>query len=77
MSWSFLLFQKDAYDRLPLRLPFASHEALRPFAGGARAAPAAHLARLQDGAAYAEIAAEEGFSQERLRQIIRTATGLR
>ena len=32
------------------------------------------FARLQDGAAYAEIAAEEGFSRERLRQIIRAAT---
>ena len=32
------------------------------------------FARLQDGAAYAEIAAEEGFSRERLRQIIRVAT---
>ena len=32
------------------------------------------FARLQDGAGYAEIAAEEGFSRERLRQIIRAAT---
>ena len=32
------------------------------------------FARLQDGAAWAEIAAEEGFSRERLRQIIRAAT---
>ena len=32
------------------------------------------FARLQDGAAYADIAAEEGFSRERLRQIIRAAT---
>jgi hypothetical protein len=31
-------------------------------------------ARMQDGAAYAEIAAEEGVSRERLRQIIRAAT---
>jgi hypothetical protein len=30
--------------------------------------------RMQDGAAYAEIAAEEGVSKERLRQIIRAAT---
>ena len=30
-------------------------------------------ARMQDGAAYAEIAAEEGVSRERLRQIIRAA----
>ncbi|MFZ0208863.1 MAG: hypothetical protein WAL59_22610 [Roseiarcus sp.] len=32
------------------------------------------FARLQDGAAYAEIAVEEDFSRERLRQIIRAAT---
>jgi hypothetical protein len=32
------------------------------------------FARLQDGAGYADIAAEEGFSRERLRQIIRAAT---
>src|ERR1700723_3267050 len=32
------------------------------------------FARLQDGASYADIAAEEGFSRERLRQIIRAAT---
>ena len=32
------------------------------------------FARLQDGAGYAEIAAEEGFSRERPRQIIRAAT---
>src|ERR1700678_3252662 len=32
------------------------------------------VAHLQDGAGYAEIAAEEGFSRERLRQIIRAAT---
>ena len=31
-------------------------------------------ARMQDGAAYAEIAAEESVSRERLRQIIRAAT---
>ena len=31
-------------------------------------------ARLQDGASYADIAAEEGFSRERLRQIVRAAT---
>ena len=31
-------------------------------------------ARMQDGAAYAEIAAEEGVSRERLRQIVRAAT---
>ena len=46
-----------------------------------RASPAARAlrlqriyARIQDGAAYAEIAAEEGVSRERLRQIIRAAT---
>jgi hypothetical protein len=45
------------------------------------ALPAAHalrlqriFARLQDGAGYADIAAEKGFSRERLRQIIRAAT---
>src|SRR6202050_5408739 len=32
------------------------------------------FARLQDGAGYADIAAEEGFSRERLRQIVRAAT---
>ena len=31
------------------------------------------FARLQDGAGYADIAAEEGFSLERLRQIVRAA----
>src|SRR5271156_5994251 len=31
-------------------------------------------ARMQDGAAYGEVAAEEGVSRERLRQIIRAAT---
>ena len=31
-------------------------------------------ARMQDGAAYGEIAAEEGVSRERLRQIVRAAT---
>src|SRR5271155_3721245 len=36
------------------------------------------FARLQDGASYADIAAGEGFSRERLRQIVRAATaGLR
>jgi hypothetical protein len=39
----FLSFRKMAHDRLPLRLPFAPHQALRPFTGGALAAPAAHL----------------------------------
>jgi len=32
------------------------------------------FARLQDGAGYADIAAEEGFSRERLRQVVRAAT---
>ncbi len=32
------------------------------------------FARLQDGAGYADIATEEGFSRERLRQIVRAAT---
>ena len=32
------------------------------------------FARLQDGASCANIAAEEGFSRERLRQIVRVAT---
>jgi hypothetical protein len=32
------------------------------------------FARLQDGASYADIAAEEGLSRERLRQIVRAAT---
>ena len=63
-----------AHDRLPLRLSLPSHEALRPFAAGALAAPAAHLRSPAGRAAYAEIAAEEGFSRERLRQIIRAAT---
>ena len=43
----------------PSDCPSASHETLRPFAGGA---------------AWADIAAEEGFSRKRLRQIIRAAT---
>src|SRR5260370_41252118 len=32
------------------------------------------FARLQEGASYKDIAAEEGLSRERLRQIIRAAT---
>jgi hypothetical protein len=57
---NFSLSQKDgAHERIPLRPPLASHETLRPFASGA---------------AWADIAAEEGFSRKRLRQIIRAAT---
>ena len=35
------------------------------------------FARLQEGASYQEIAAEEGLSRERLRQIVRAATARR
>ena len=63
-----------ARARLPLRLPWphARRSALSPAARSLRLQRI--FARLQDGAAYAEIAAEEGFSRERLRQIIRAAT---
>src|SRR5271155_487859 len=52
--------------------PPKRHSALSPAARSLRLQRI--FARLQDGAAYAEIAAEEGFSRERLRQIIRAAT---
>jgi hypothetical protein len=53
-------------------LPRTRRSALSPAARALRLQRI--FARLQDGAAYAEIAAEEGFSRERLRQIIRAAT---
>src|SRR5271163_960032 len=52
--------------------PPKRHSALSPAARSLRLQRI--FARLQDGAAYADIAAEEGFSRERLRQIIRAAT---
>jgi hypothetical protein len=52
--------------------PRPSRSALSPAARSLRLQRI--FARLQDGAGYAEIAAEEGFSRERLRQIIRAAT---
>src|SRR5271167_1274146 len=52
--------------------PRARRSALSPAARALRLQRI--FARLQDGAAYADIAAEEGFSRERLRQIIRAAT---
>src|SRR5271155_2470037 len=52
--------------------PRTRHSALSPAARALRLQRI--FARLQDGAAYAEVAAEEGFSRERLRQIIRAAT---
>src|SRR5579863_1852266 len=52
--------------------PRPSRSALSPAARALRLQRI--LARLQDGASYADIAAEEGFSRERLRQIIRAAT---
>ena len=63
-----------AHDRLPLHSPSprTRRSALSPAARALRLQRI--FARLQDGAAYAEIAAEEGFSRERLRQIIRAAT---
>ena len=39
----FSLSERLRMTSLPLRLPLPAHAALRPFAGGARAAPAAHL----------------------------------
>src|SRR5271155_5490715 len=52
--------------------PHPSRSALSPAARALRLQRI--FARLQDGAGYAEIAAEEGFSRERLRQIIGAAT---
>ena len=52
--------------------PRPSRSALSPAARSLRLQRI--FARLQDGASYAAIAAEEGFSRERLRQIIRAAT---
>src|SRR5271163_4981589 len=52
--------------------PPKRHSALSPAARSLRLQRI--FARLQDGVAYADIAAEEGFSRERLRQIIRAAT---
>jgi hypothetical protein len=53
-------------------LPRTRRSALSPAARALRLQRI--FARLQDGAAYADIAAEEGFSRERPRQIIRAAT---
>src|SRR5271156_4785410 len=55
--------------------PRRSRSALSPAARALRLQRI--FARLQDGASYADIAAEEGFSRERLRQIIRAATAPR
>src|SRR6202167_5620404 len=52
--------------------PRPSRSALSPAARALRLQRI--FARLQDGAGYADIAAEEGFSRERLRTIIRAAT---
>src|SRR5271154_6518616 len=52
--------------------PRPSRSALSPAARALRLQRI--VARLQDGASYADIAAEESFSRERLRQIIRAAT---
>src|SRR5271170_4947690 len=52
--------------------PRPSRSALSPAARALRLQRI--FARLQDGASYADIAAEESFSRERLRQIIRAAT---
>src|SRR5271155_3186207 len=52
--------------------PHPSRSALSPAARSLRLQRI--FARLQDGAGYADIAAEEGFSRERLRQIVRAAT---
>jgi hypothetical protein len=52
--------------------PRPSRSALSPAARALRLQRI--FARLQDGAGYADIAAEEGFSRERLRQIVRAAT---
>ena len=52
--------------------PHRSRSALSPAARALRLQRI--FARLQDGVSYADIAAEEGFSRERLRQIIRAAT---
>src|SRR5450432_3581946 len=52
--------------------PRPSRSALSPAARSLRLQRI--FARLQDGAGYADIAAEEGFSRERLRQIVRAAT---
>src|ERR1700679_2235514 len=67
---NFMLFRKIAHDGRSLASP-------QPLC----ALPAARALRLQrifarlpDGAGYADIAAEKGFSRERLRQIIRAAT---
>jgi hypothetical protein len=52
--------------------PHAAHSGLSPAARSLRIQRI--FARMQDGAGYAEIAAEEGLSRERLRQIILAAT---
>src|SRR5271155_5487875 len=52
--------------------PRPSRSALSPAARALRLQRI--FARLQDGASYADIAAEESFSRERLRQVIRAAT---
>ena len=62
-------------ERLPMTdapSPRPSRSALSPAARALRLQRI--FARLQDGAGYADIAAEEGFSRERLRQIVRAAT---
>jgi hypothetical protein len=54
------------------RLPHAGRSALSPAARSL--CLQSIFAGLQDGAGHADIAAEEGFSRERLRQIVRAAT---
>jgi hypothetical protein len=71
MSWSVLSLGKMAHDRLPLRLPFAAHAALCPFA----AARARRLQRI-----FARLLLRLGRNRGRrgfsrwMRQIIRAAT---
>src|ERR1700722_4602622 len=70
MSWFFVLSERWRMTDSPS--PRKRRSALSP---AARSLGLQRIfARLQDGAAYAEIAVEEGFSRERLRQIIRAAT---
>jgi len=52
--------------------PCAARPALSPAARALRLQRI--FARLQEGASYKDIAAEEGLSRERLRQIVRAAT---
>ena len=67
----FFIFQKHS-PMTDTPSPRPSRSALSPAARALRLQRI--FARLQDGAGYADIAAEEGFSRERLRQIVRAAT---